>query len=142
VADSTSKRLAQPRVRIMPTPKHSPPTSAPDRLPVLAICREPDTSSQPLRVSHCTATTADANVISHTGSFSPNWPCQNSTTAARRQNRERWAKKPNNRPSSAPPKASTAPSPYCSSKEVRSSMGSTFGEWGGGAGRPKAITAH
>ena len=107
LADSTSSRLAQPRVMIMPTPNSSPPTSAPDRLPRLASWRALLTSSQPSRIKPCTRISALENASSQTESFSPNLPCQNSITAARRQKRERCAKKPNSTPMKAPPTAST-----------------------------------
>ena len=89
LADSTSKRLAQPRVMTMPTPKVKPPMSAPDRLPVAEICRALLVSSHPINTMSCTAMTAEAKANSHTDSFSPNRRCQNSITAARKQKRER-----------------------------------------------------
>ena len=122
LADSTSRRLAQPRVMIMPMPNSRPPTSAPDRLPRLASWRAPLTSSAPARISACTAISALAKASSHTESFSANLPCQNSITAARRQKRERWAKKPNSAPMTAPPTASTAPVPWRST-QLASSRG-------------------
>ena len=36
LADKMSKRLAHPRVMIMPAPNNKPPTSAPDKLPRVA----------------------------------------------------------------------------------------------------------
>ncbi len=121
LADRMSRRLAQPRVITMPTPNSRPPTSAPDRLPRLASWRTPLTSSQPARIKPCTAISAVANASSQTESFSANLPRQNSITAARRQNRERWAKKPNSRPITAPPTEST-PAVPCRSTKVAKSM--------------------
>jgi hypothetical protein len=37
LADKISKRLAQPRVRIMPAPKNKPPKNAPEMLPGKAM---------------------------------------------------------------------------------------------------------
>ena len=120
LADSTSRRLAQPRVMIMPAPNSRPPNSAPDRLPRAAIWRVADGSSMCGSTSNCTATTAVENASNQTDSFSPNWPRQNSMTAARRQKRERWAKKPNRPPMTRPPAISTRASPKRSSIPVRS----------------------
>ena len=111
LAESTSRRLAQPRVMIMPAPNSRPPISAPERLPREASWREVPTSSTPSSVSSWMPTTAEEKVSSHTASFSPKRRCQNSITAERRQNRERCAMKPNAAPISAPPTARTVPSP-------------------------------
>ena len=66
---------------------------------------------EPARLSSCTPMTAAENASSHTVSLSPKRRCQNSITAARKQKRERWAKKPKARPMAAPPAASRLRSP-------------------------------
>ena len=49
VAESTSRRLAQPRARIIPAPNISPPMIAPERLPVAASWGACETSRNPRR---------------------------------------------------------------------------------------------
>ncbi|EWS62729.1 hypothetical protein Y695_04040 [Hydrogenophaga sp. T4] len=104
----------------MPTPKIRPPISAPERLPREDSWRAVLTSSSPETTNSCTATTAVEKASSQTASFSPNLPCQNSITAARRQNLERCAKKPNASPVSRPQTASTPGSPKRSIQPVQS----------------------
>ena len=89
LAESTNNRLAQPRVITMPAPKISPPIKAPDMLPRADNCRAVLTSKCPKMIISCTPTIAAPNDSSHTVNLSPNLPCQNSITAARRQKRER-----------------------------------------------------
>ena len=108
LADSTSKRLAQPRVMTMPTPNSKPPMSAPEMLPLADTCRALPVSSQPINTINCTPMTAEEKASNHTDSLSPKRRCQNSMTAARRQKRERCAKKPKDKPIRPPPMASTA----------------------------------
>lgn len=111
VADNTSKRLAQPRARIMPTPNINPPMTAPDMLPVVASWRLWLTSSQPAQIAPCTATTPAENANSQIARRGPKRPSANSTVAARRQKRECWAVAPKKTPTSAPNATRTGPSP-------------------------------
>lgn len=114
LAESTSSRLAQPRVRIMPQPNISPPMIAPDRLPVAAIWRTWETSISPSQASPWVSAMAPVNTSSQTETRAPMPPCTNSMTAARRQKRHFCAPKPNTIPVTAPKSAAVPPSPNLS----------------------------
>ena len=96
---------------IMPAPNIKPPMMLPDRLPRAASCRASPTSSRPAAIASWVAATAAEKVSSQIATLVPNWPCENSITAARRQNLLRCAQAPNAKPTSRPPAVSTAVSP-------------------------------
>ena len=98
VAESTSIRLPQARVSVMPQPNIRPPRMAPDRLPVLLSCRTAPVSNNSNRISACVAISAVAKTNSQTAMRSPTCPCATSSVAARRQKREHCAKAPNSMP--------------------------------------------
>lgn len=58
LADSTSKRLAQPRVMTMPTPNNKPPIRALEMLPLAEIYLALPVSSQPIKTINRTPMTA------------------------------------------------------------------------------------
>jgi hypothetical protein len=62
---------------------------------------------------------ATAKPNNQTPKRDPQVPSQHSITAARAQNLERWAKKPNTNPMNAPPMAKTVWSPKVSIKLVK-----------------------
>ena len=101
LAASTSIRDEQPRARIMPMPNSRPPMMAPETLPVAASCRACETSSRPLLMKSWVMMTAVEKASSQMASLAVPCRFQNSTTAERRQKRERWAKKPKPMPISS-----------------------------------------
>ena len=104
-AANTSRRLEQPRARIMPMPNSAPPMAAPERLPRVAIWRALPASNQPAQANAWVATTVAENANSHTVNLPPVTLRANSITAERRQKRERCARKPKATPMSMAPAA-------------------------------------
>jgi len=58
LADKTSRRLAQPRAKIIAAPNIRPPITLPDRLPRFASWRASETSSKPAMMADCIPVTA------------------------------------------------------------------------------------
>ena len=71
VAESTSMRLAQARVSVMPQPNIRPPMIEPDRLPRLLSARTVPVSNRPSRISAWVAISAVAKANSQMASLSP-----------------------------------------------------------------------
>ena len=127
LAARTSMRDEHPRARIMPMPKSRPPTNAPDRLPLVASCLACETSSQLWVMKSCVVTTAAEKAKSHTANLSQPLRFQNSTTAERRQNLERWAKIPKKMPIVRPASVMLVFSPRASIRLFKSiSFGQKF----------------
>ena len=71
MADSTSMRLAQPRVIVMPEPNIRPPMTEPDRLPRLLSWRTVPVSNRPSRIRAWVAIRAVEKTNSQMASRSP-----------------------------------------------------------------------
>ncbi|GBE43412.1 hypothetical protein BMS3Bbin10_01488 [bacterium BMS3Bbin10] len=114
LAESTSRRLAHPRARIMPTPNMAPPMSGPESDPRDASWRASSTASMSVMIRAWVTASAAEKVSSHTGRRSLKLPRANVMTAERRQKRERWAAAPNTMPMNRAPSATMLDSPRAS----------------------------
>ena len=132
VAARTSKRPEHPRASTIPTPKSRPPMIAPDQLPGTAIMRASWVSIRPRSCAPWTQTRAVEKVRNQTATLSFMRPRANSTEAARRQNRERWAAIPKIRPVINPKSAAVGASPMRSMSGIMSIASRLFEPVSGG----------